>query len=46
MTSRNGAWMVQTMHVISFKILREYAQTHADCQEALNNWDKHTLSIK
>ena len=28
------------MHVISFKILREYAENHADCEEALNNWYK------
>jgi len=28
------------MHVISFKILREYAENHADSQEVLNNWYK------
>jgi len=28
------------MHIISFRILREYAETHADCQEVLSNWYK------
>jgi len=28
------------MHVISFKILRDYAKNHADCEEALSNWYK------
>ncbi|MDF5719009.1 MAG: type II toxin-antitoxin system HigB family toxin [Rhizonema sp. PD37] len=26
------------MHVISFRILREYGENHADCQEILSNW--------
>ncbi len=34
------------MHVISFKNLREYAQTHADSQEALNNWYKVAVKAK
>ncbi len=28
------------MHIISFRILREYAETHADSQEVLSNWYK------
>jgi mRNA interferase HigB len=28
------------MHVISFRILREYIKNHADSQEVLNNWYK------
>lgn len=28
------------MHVISFRILREYGENHADCQEILSNWYK------
>jgi mRNA interferase HigB len=34
------------MHVISFKILREYAENHADCEEALNNWYKIANKVK
>lgn len=34
------------MHVISFRILREYAENHADCQEALNNWYKVAVKAK
>lgn len=34
------------MHVISFKILREYGQTHANCQEPLNNWYKVAVKAK
>ena len=34
------------MHVISFKILREYAENHADCREALNNWYKVAVKAK
>ncbi|AUT02622.1 hypothetical protein CLI64_20735 [Nostoc sp. CENA543] len=34
------------MHVISFKILREYAENHADSQEALNNWYKIASKAK
>jgi len=28
------------MHVISYKTLREYSESHADCTEALSNWYK------
>jgi len=28
------------MHVISYRKLREFAQKHADCREALDNWYK------
>ncbi|AVZ30306.1 type II toxin-antitoxin system HigB family toxin [Nodularia spumigena] len=34
------------MHLISFRILREYAQNHADCQEALNNWYKVAIKAR
>lgn len=34
------------MHIISFRILREYAETHADCQEALSNWYKLATKAK
>jgi len=34
------------MHVISFRILREYAENHGDCQEALNNWYKVAVKAK
>ncbi|MEH1850829.1 MAG: type II toxin-antitoxin system HigB family toxin [Nostoc sp.] len=34
------------MHVISFKILREYVDKHADCQEALSNWYKVSSKAK
>ena len=34
------------MHVIGFRILREYAQNHADCQEALNNWYKVAIKAR
>ncbi|MDZ7966292.1 MAG: type II toxin-antitoxin system HigB family toxin [Nostoc sp. DedSLP03] len=34
------------MHIISFIILREYAETHADCQEALSNWYKVATKAK
>ncbi|MHC5937396.1 type II toxin-antitoxin system HigB family toxin [Nostoc sp.] len=34
------------MHIISFRILRKYAETHADCQEALNNWYKVATKAK
>jgi mRNA interferase HigB len=34
------------MHVISFKILREYAENHADSEEALNNWYKIASKAK
>ncbi len=26
------------MHIISYKILRNYVAIHSDCREALNNW--------
>ncbi|MBD2335922.1 type II toxin-antitoxin system HigB family toxin [Calothrix sp. FACHB-156] len=28
------------MHVISYRILREYTASHADCREAIDNWYK------
>ncbi|XWK89204.1 MAG: type II toxin-antitoxin system HigB family toxin [Phormidium sp.] len=28
------------MHVISYKTLRDYAKSDADCKEALSNWYK------
>lgn len=28
------------MHVISYRRLREYGETHADCCEVLDNWFK------
>ncbi len=34
------------MHIISFRILREYAGSHADCQEALSNWYKIATKAK
>lgn len=34
------------MHVISFRILREYAENHADCQAALNNWYKVAIKAR
>ncbi|MBR8833136.1 MAG: type II toxin-antitoxin system HigB family toxin [Stigonema ocellatum SAG 48.90 = DSM 106950] len=34
------------MHVISYKTLREYAEIHADCQEALSNWYKVSSKAK
>jgi mRNA interferase HigB len=34
------------MHVISLKILREYAENHADSEEALNNWYKIASKAK
>lgn len=34
------------MHVISFKIIRNYAEIHADCQEALSNWYKVACKAK
>ncbi|MEH1857540.1 MAG: type II toxin-antitoxin system HigB family toxin [Nostoc sp.] len=34
------------MHIISFRILREYAENHSDCQEALSNWYKLTTKAK
>ncbi|MCC5662579.1 type II toxin-antitoxin system HigB family toxin [Nostoc sp. CHAB 5784] len=34
------------MHIISFRILREYAENHADCQEALSNWYKVVTKAK
>jgi len=34
------------MHIISFRILREYAENHADCQEALSNWYKVATKAK
>jgi mRNA interferase HigB len=34
------------MHVISHKILKEYEENHADCQEALNNWYKVASKAK
>lgn len=30
----------QGMHVISYKRIREFCQSHADCREALDNWFK------
>ncbi|MDZ8224199.1 MULTISPECIES: type II toxin-antitoxin system HigB family toxin [unclassified Nostoc] len=34
------------MHIISFRILREYAESHADCQETLSNWYKIATKAK
>ncbi|MEH2195892.1 MAG: type II toxin-antitoxin system HigB family toxin [Nostoc sp.] len=34
------------MHIISFRLLREYAENHADCQEALSNWYKVATKAK
>ena len=34
------------MHVISYKALRDYAQIHADCGEALANWYKIASKAK
>ncbi|MBW4641463.1 MAG: type II toxin-antitoxin system HigB family toxin [Goleter apudmare HA4340-LM2] len=34
------------MHVISFKIIREYVKKHADSQEALSNWYKVASKAK
>ncbi|MEH2316667.1 type II toxin-antitoxin system HigB family toxin [Nostoc sp.] len=34
------------MHIISFRILRKYAENHADCQEALSNWYKVATKAK
>ncbi|MDF5706948.1 MAG: type II toxin-antitoxin system HigB family toxin [Nostoc sp. S4] len=34
------------MHIISFRILREYAENHADCQEVLSNWYKIATKAK
>jgi len=28
------------MHVISYRILREYTVSHADCRDAIDNWYK------
>ncbi|MEH2422715.1 MAG: type II toxin-antitoxin system HigB family toxin [Nostoc sp.] len=28
------------MHVISYRSLRKYTESHADCREALDNWYK------
>ncbi|WP_298909986.1 type II toxin-antitoxin system HigB family toxin [uncultured Nostoc sp.] len=28
------------MHVISYRSLRKYIESHADCREALDNWYK------
>lgn len=28
------------MHVISYRRLREYGQTHSDCDDVLDNWYK------
>ncbi|QLE54779.1 type II toxin-antitoxin system HigB family toxin [Nostoc sp. TCL26-01] len=34
------------MHVISYKILREYVEIHPDCQDALSNWYKVASKAK
>ncbi|MEH1979239.1 type II toxin-antitoxin system HigB family toxin [Nostoc sp.] len=34
------------MQIISFRILREYAENHSDCQEALSNWYKIATKAK
>ncbi|OYD87774.1 hypothetical protein CDG77_27475 [Nostoc sp. 'Peltigera membranacea cyanobiont' 213] len=34
------------MHIISFRNFREYAGSHADCQEALSNWYKVATKTK
>ncbi|MEH2238140.1 type II toxin-antitoxin system HigB family toxin [Nostoc sp.] len=34
------------MHIIIFIILREYAENHSDCQEALSNWYKFANKAK
>ncbi|MEG3871987.1 MULTISPECIES: type II toxin-antitoxin system HigB family toxin [unclassified Microcoleus] len=34
------------MHIISYKRVREYSETHADCGEALDNWFKIASKAK
>ncbi|MEH2049617.1 type II toxin-antitoxin system HigB family toxin [Nostoc sp.] len=34
------------MHIISFRILRKYAENHSDCQEALSTWYKIATKAK
>ncbi|MBN4001702.1 type II toxin-antitoxin system HigB family toxin [Nostoc sp. LPT] len=34
------------MYIISLRILREYAETHSDCQEVLSNWYKVATKAK
>jgi|SRR6476469_6068467 len=34
------------MHIISYKRVREYSETHADCGEALENWFKIASKAK
>jgi mRNA interferase HigB len=28
------------MHIISYRRMREYSESHADCREVLDNWFK------
>jgi mRNA interferase HigB len=34
------------MHIISYRRVREYTETHADCREALDNWFKIASKAK
>ncbi|MEG5055885.1 MULTISPECIES: type II toxin-antitoxin system HigB family toxin [unclassified Microcoleus] len=34
------------MHIISYRRVREYSETHADCGEALDNWFKIASKAK
>jgi mRNA interferase HigB len=35
----------QFMHIISYRRLREYAEKHADCRDALDNWYKASTKL-
>jgi mRNA interferase HigB len=34
------------MHIISYRRMREYSESHADCREALDNWFKISSKAK
>jgi mRNA interferase HigB len=34
------------MHIISYRKLREYSETHGDCREVLDNWFKIAKKAK
>ena len=34
------------MHIISYRRMREYSESHADCLEALDNWFKIASKAK
>ena len=38
--------ILATMHIISYRKLREYSKNHADCREALDNWFKVASTAK